>query len=116
MGAKNHKYFIGYLTFLLAGIVVTLCGCYFYWRDACAHSPDNTGSFGALRELATCDAWVSFVLFESVVHMFWVAPLTACQLYQASSINLLHNLSSNLESRARNYRSRYVRNKLVLCD
>ena len=87
VGAKNHKYFMGYLIFLLAGIAVTFCGCYYYWRDACAHSPENKGSFGALRELATCDAWVSFVLFESVVHVFWVAPLTACQLYQVRMLN-----------------------------
>ena len=82
VGAKNHKYFIGYLVFLLAGISITFFGCYYYWREACAHSPENSGSFGALRELATCDAWVTFLLFESVVHVFWVAPLTACQLYQ----------------------------------
>ena len=86
VGAKNHKYFIGYLVFLLAGIAVTFYGCYYYWRDACTHSPGNSGSFGALRELATCDAWVSFVLFESVVHVFWVAPLTACQLYQVRTM------------------------------
>ena len=89
VGAKNHKYFIGYLVFLLAGIAVTFYGCYYYWRDACSHSPGNSGSFGALRELATCDAWVSFVLFESVVHVFWVAPLTACQLYQVRMTKMI---------------------------
>lgn len=95
VGAKNHKYFIGYLVFLLAGIAVTFCGCYYYWRDACPHSPGNSGSFGALRELATCDAWVSFVLFESVVHVFWVAPLTACQLYQIVFLAMTTNERMN---------------------
>lgn len=32
----------------------------------------------------TCDPWISWSLFNVIVHTVWVIPLLACQLYQVN--------------------------------
>ncbi len=94
VGANNHKYFMGYLFSLIVGAGVTMYGCYSVWLNGCSHSGEG-GSFGAFKELATCHTWVAFLLCNTIVHAFWVVPLTACQLYQIVFLAMTTNERMN---------------------
>ncbi|KAL1116290.1 hypothetical protein AAG570_005785, partial [Ranatra chinensis] len=81
IGARNHRYFMGYLIMLLVMCIFFLYGCVSFWNVLCpeVHKADIwTGIW--LR--AQCDSWVFWVAIHALLHSVWVTMLFACQMYQ----------------------------------
>ena len=109
----NHKYFIGYLFWLLT--MISWC---FYGAVTCElHSfarcilftclpasftsssvlsvfsnecyvtgstGDDDGFFMALARITKCNSWVFWIAINAFLHFFWVGSLLGHQLYQVS--------------------------------
>ncbi|KAL7294773.1 hypothetical protein TKK_0011708 [Trichogramma kaykai] len=92
IGAKNHKYFIGFLMSLLGLCLVVMAASIRYWQFECwtdltdTHSADNY-----LVAAATCDAWIMWVTVNTSLHAFWVGTLLACQCYQIMILGMTTN-------------------------
>lgn len=84
-GARNHKYFIGFLISLVGLCGVIIAASFQYWRFECwtnlteEDTPDNY-----FIAAATCDSWVMWVAINTALHFLWVGTLLACQSYQVS--------------------------------
>ncbi|XP_011501459.1 PREDICTED: palmitoyltransferase ZDHHC17 isoform X2 [Ceratosolen solmsi marchali] len=92
IGARNHKYFLGFLTSLLALCVVILTAIVQYWQFECwtnltdSHTADNY-----LVAAATCDAWIMWITTNTALHLFWVGTLLTCQCYQIIILGMTTN-------------------------
>uniref|UniRef100_A0A3P8Q9B3 Palmitoyltransferase n=1 Tax=Astatotilapia calliptera TaxID=8154 RepID=A0A3P8Q9B3_ASTCA len=82
VGSGNHRYFMGYLFFLLCMICWMMYGCISYWRIHCATSYAKDGFWLYLTQIASCSPWMFWMFLNSVFHFMWVAVLIMCQLYQ----------------------------------
>uniref|UniRef100_A0A8C2AIS4 Palmitoyltransferase n=1 Tax=Cyprinus carpio TaxID=7962 RepID=A0A8C2AIS4_CYPCA len=82
VGSGNHRYFMGYLFFLLCMICWMIYGCICYWRIHCATSYTKDGFWIYITQIATCSPWMFWMFINSVFHFMWVAVLIMCQLYQ----------------------------------
>lgn len=82
VGANNHKYFVGYLFFLLGMIVWCMFGAYTYWVETCHLNIGTDGFFDSLVKILVCSPWVAWIALNCVVHFLWVGTLLGCQLYQ----------------------------------
>ncbi|XP_014218874.1 palmitoyltransferase Hip14 isoform X3 [Copidosoma floridanum] len=92
IGARNHKYFLGFLASLYGLCFVILTASIQYWQFECwtdltnTHTADNY-----LIAAATCDAWIMWVTANTALHLFWVGTLLACQCYQIVVLGMTTN-------------------------
>uniref|UniRef100_A0A8C6KHU5 Palmitoyltransferase n=1 Tax=Nothobranchius furzeri TaxID=105023 RepID=A0A8C6KHU5_NOTFU len=106
VGSGNHRYFMGYLFFLLCMICWMMYGCISYWRIHCATSYTKDGFWLYLTQIASCSPWIFWMFINSVFHFMWVAVLIMCQLYQIAALGITTNERMN----ARRYNHGCVRN------
>ncbi|XP_067012868.2 palmitoyltransferase Hip14 [Anabrus simplex] len=93
VGAKNHRYFIGFLIMLLFMCLFLFYGCTEFWHVAC---PSNsTGFWERLGVIGRCEAWVAWVAANALLHAAWVATLFACQMYQIMCLGMTTNERMN---------------------
>uniref|UniRef100_A0A668AGR8 Palmitoyltransferase n=1 Tax=Myripristis murdjan TaxID=586833 RepID=A0A668AGR8_9TELE len=92
VGSGNHRYFMGYLFFLLCMICWMMYGCISYWRIHCATSYAKDGFWLYLTQIASCSPWMFWMFLNSIFHFMWVAVLIMCQLYQVGLLLLTHPL------------------------
>ncbi|KAI7792092.1 palmitoyltransferase ZDHHC17, partial [Triplophysa rosa] len=95
VGSGNHRYFIGYLFFLLCMICWMIYGCICYWRIHCATSYTKDGFWMYITQIATCSPWMFWMFLNSVFHFMWVAVLIMCQLYQIAVLGITTNERMN---------------------
>ncbi|XP_072124317.1 palmitoyltransferase ZDHHC17 isoform X2 [Mobula birostris] len=95
VGAGNHRYFIGYLFFLLGMIIWMIYGCFFYWSIHCETNYPKEGLWTYLTEIASCSPWVFWMFLNSLFHFLWVAVLLMCQMYQIACLGITTNERMN---------------------
>uniref|UniRef100_A0AAY5KQ30 Palmitoyltransferase n=1 Tax=Esox lucius TaxID=8010 RepID=A0AAY5KQ30_ESOLU len=95
VGSGNHRYFMGYLFFLLCMICWMIYGCICYWRIHCATSYAKDGFWLYLTQIASCSPWMFWMFLNSVFHFMWVAVLIMCQLYQIAGLGITTNERMN---------------------
>ncbi|KTF83800.1 hypothetical protein cypCar_00030414, partial [Cyprinus carpio] len=95
VGSGNHRYFMGYLFFLLCMICWMIYGCICYWRIHCATSYTKDGFWIYITQIATCSPWMFWMFINSVFHFMWVAVLIMCQLYQIAVLGITTNERMN---------------------
>uniref|UniRef100_A0AAR2JYD8 Palmitoyltransferase n=1 Tax=Pygocentrus nattereri TaxID=42514 RepID=A0AAR2JYD8_PYGNA len=95
VGSGNHRYFIGYLFFLLCMICWMMYGCICYWRLHCSSSYSRDGLWVYITQIATCSPWMFWMFLNSVFHFLWVAVLIMCQLYQIAGLGITTNERMN---------------------
>uniref|UniRef100_A0A8C4E2H8 Palmitoyltransferase n=1 Tax=Dicentrarchus labrax TaxID=13489 RepID=A0A8C4E2H8_DICLA len=95
VGIGNHRYFMGYLFFLLCMICWMMYGCISYWRIHCATSYAKDGFWLYLTQIASCSPWMFWMFLNSVFHFMWVAVLIMCQLYQIAALGITTNERMN---------------------
>ncbi|XP_058804444.1 palmitoyltransferase Hip14-like [Phymastichus coffea] len=92
IGAKNHKYFLGYLLSLFGLCLVVLGATIQYWQFECwTNLSDVHTADSYLVTAGTCDAWVMWVAANTALHSFWVGTLFACQCYQIMILGMTTN-------------------------
>uniref|UniRef100_A0AAQ4NWB9 Palmitoyltransferase n=1 Tax=Gasterosteus aculeatus aculeatus TaxID=481459 RepID=A0AAQ4NWB9_GASAC len=106
VGSGNHRYFMGYLFFLLCMICWMIYGCISYWRIHCATSYAKDGFWLYLTQIASCSPWMFWMFLNSIFHLMWVAVLIMCQLYQIAALGITTNERMN----ARRYNHGCIRN------
>lgn len=94
IGAKNHRFFMGYLIMLLVMCVFMLYGCVLFWQTMCGISLGK-GFWRGLSEVAVCDAWVAWVATNALLHAAWVSTLFTCQMYQIMCLGMTTNERMN---------------------
>ncbi len=82
VGVGNHKYFIGYLFFLLGMILWCLYGSLVFWQNTCDTNYSEEGLLNTGVKIITCHPWVFWIALNAMFHLAWVGTLLACQLYQ----------------------------------
>uniref|UniRef100_A0A8C5DXC1 Palmitoyltransferase n=1 Tax=Gouania willdenowi TaxID=441366 RepID=A0A8C5DXC1_GOUWI len=95
VGSGNHRYFMGYLFFLLCMICWMIYGCISYWRIHCATSYAKDGFWLYLTQIASCSPWMFWMFLNSIFHFMWVAVLIMCQLYQIAALGITTNERMN---------------------
>ncbi|KAG8137907.1 hypothetical protein E2320_003840 [Naja naja] len=95
VGAGNHRYFMGYLFFLLFMICWMIYGCISYWGIHCHTSYTTDGFWTYVTQIATCSPWMFWMFLNSVFHFMWVAVLLMCQMYQISCLGITTNERMN---------------------
>ncbi|XP_046671938.1 palmitoyltransferase Hip14 [Homalodisca vitripennis] len=103
IGARNHRYFMGYLLMLLTMCVFLLYGCTQFWVTAvCFDTSQPRPHFwtaglidSGMWQYAQCDSWVAWVAANAFLHSIWVATLFGCQLYQISILGMTTNERMN---------------------
>ncbi|XP_048463432.1 palmitoyltransferase ZDHHC17-like [Rhincodon typus] len=95
VGAGNHRYFIGYLFFLLGMIIWMIYGCFLYWNIHCETNYPKDGFWTYITEIASCSPWVFWMFLNSLFHFLWVAVLLMCQMYQIACLGITTNERMN---------------------
>ncbi|KAB0361737.1 hypothetical protein FD755_010032, partial [Muntiacus reevesi] len=95
VGAGNHRYFMGYLFFLLFMICWMIYGCISYWGLHCETSYTKDGFWTYITQIAACSPWMFWMFLNSVFHFMWVAVLLMCQMYQISCLGITTNERMN---------------------
>uniref|UniRef100_A0A1Y1KH18 Palmitoyltransferase n=3 Tax=Photinus pyralis TaxID=7054 RepID=A0A1Y1KH18_PHOPY len=95
IGAKNHKYFLGFLAALVIMCCQMLYGTSQYWVNQCNVVPKKDSFFEVLLKIGRCDPWVAWVATNSVLHLAWVFMLFICQLYQILCLGMTTNERMN---------------------
>lgn len=94
IGARNHRYFIGYLIMLVVMCLFVLYGCSRFWAAACPR-PTFPTFWHSVWAVAACDSWVFWVALNALLHTLWVSMLLACQAYQISVLGMTTNERMN---------------------
>jgi len=95
VGARNHKYFVGYLTFLLGMILWCIYGAYQFWYNSCEFEWEVDGIFVVIGRSMQCGPWVCWIAFNACLHLLWVGTLLTCQLYQIMWLGVTTNERMN---------------------
>ncbi|XP_015416816.1 PREDICTED: palmitoyltransferase ZDHHC17 isoform X2 [Myotis davidii] len=95
VGAGNHRYFMGYLFFLLFMICWMIYGCISYWGLHCETTYTKDGFWTYITQIATCSPWMFWMFLNSIFHFMWVAVLLMCQMYQISCLGITTNERMN---------------------
>ncbi|MCI4388638.1 hypothetical protein PGIGA_G00088290 [Pangasianodon gigas] len=95
VGSGNHRYFMGYLFFLLCMICWMIYGCVCYWRLHCSSSYSTDGLWVFITQISSCSPWMFWMFLNSVFHFMWVSVLIMCQLYQIAGLGITTNERMN---------------------
>ncbi|XP_062593400.1 palmitoyltransferase ZDHHC17-like, partial [Saccostrea cucullata] len=93
--AYNHKYFIGFLLFLLFMLSWCVHGTLAYWRVNCPFDIYEDGITGILYKVLRTSPWVFWVGTNAMIHIVWVTVLLSCQLYQVVWLGMTTNERMN---------------------
>lgn len=88
VGADNHKYFVWYLTSVVAMCSIYIYTSFLFWESNI--DPDISG-FSYVGEALRTNGWVTLGFFLSVLHFIWVSSLLVCQLYQLCILGMTTN-------------------------
>ncbi|XP_071100123.1 palmitoyltransferase ZDHHC17-like isoform X2 [Haliotis cracherodii] len=91
VGAYNHKYFLGFLFFLMGMLVWCLHGIFLYWRNECPFDIYEDGITGVVYKIFKKSPWVGWIAINAFGHIFWVTCLFVCQLYQIMWLGMTSN-------------------------
>ncbi|XP_055629009.1 palmitoyltransferase Hip14 isoform X2 [Toxorhynchites rutilus septentrionalis] len=94
IGAKNHKYFMGFCWMLLIMCCWMLYGGANFYVKACKINMDE-GLWNAIIAIGSCNPWVGWVMANALLHMSWVTVLTICQTYQVVCLGMTTNERMN---------------------
>ncbi|XP_019534413.2 palmitoyltransferase Hip14 isoform X2 [Aedes albopictus] len=94
IGAKNHKYFMGFLWMLMVMCCWMLYGGANFYVQACSINMDE-GLWNAIVAIGSCNPWVGWVMANALLHMSWVTVLTICQTYQVVCLGMTTNERMN---------------------
>ncbi|XP_053683911.1 palmitoyltransferase Hip14 isoform X1 [Sabethes cyaneus] len=97
IGAKNHKYFMGFLWMLLIMCSWMLYGGANFYVQACNVNMDEvlSGLWNAMVAIGSCNPWVGWVTANALLHISWVTVLTICQTYQVVCLGMTTNERMN---------------------
>uniref|UniRef100_S4RHH1 Palmitoyltransferase n=1 Tax=Petromyzon marinus TaxID=7757 RepID=S4RHH1_PETMA len=95
VGAGNHRYFVGYLFFLLGTICWLIYGCIIFWSRRCHTTYHTDGFWTYVSQVAMCSPWIFWMFINSLFHLTWVTILLMCQLYQISCLGITTNERMN---------------------
>ncbi|XP_058459578.1 palmitoyltransferase Hip14 isoform X1 [Malaya genurostris] len=97
IGAKNHKYFMGFLWMLMIMCCWMLYGGANFYVQACNVNMDEvlSGLWNAMVAIGSCNPWVGWVTANALLHMSWVTVLTICQTYQVVCLGMTTNERMN---------------------
>lgn len=116
-GARNHRYFIGFLASLVAMCCWMLWGCAQYFSAECA--ADGEWPPDVALQWARCNAWLAWVALNAAFHLFWVTVLLCCQMYLVVCLGMTTNEQLNRgryrHFQARGGRSPFTRGPLNNC-
>lgn len=91
IGVGNHHFFVYYLFWLAFSCVLFVTGAIHYWSYRC----DFSGGVFSWSVAFTCDGWLSFTVFNAVLHTVWVVAILICQLYQMLWLAMTTNERAN---------------------
>lgn len=94
IGAKNHKYFMGFLWMLMIMCAWMLYGGANFYVQACSVNMEE-GLWNAIVAIGSCNPWVGWVMANALLHMSWVTVLTICQTYQVVCLGMTTNERMN---------------------
>ncbi|XP_062560305.1 palmitoyltransferase Hip14 isoform X2 [Armigeres subalbatus] len=94
IGAKNHKYFMGFLWMLMIMCCWMLYGGANFYVQACSVNMEE-GLWNAIVAIGSCNPWVGWVMANALLHMSWVTVLTICQSYQVVCLGMTTNERMN---------------------
>lgn len=94
IGAKNHKFFIGFLVMLCAMCIWMLFAGAVFYRDVCEINVED-GLWAALVIVGSCQPWVGWVMLNASLHFMWVTILLVCQKYQIICLAMTTNERMN---------------------
>lgn len=96
IGAKNHKYFIGFIASLLFMCCFVLYGIFKYWYVRCKF-PESQESemIFVVWDMFQCNGWIGFIMINVLVHAIWITVLLSCQMYQIVSLGMTTNERMN---------------------
>ncbi|GAB6024086.1 Palmitoyltransferase Hip14 [Chamberlinius hualienensis] len=103
IGARNHKYFVGFLFFMILMLIWVVYGSYTFWTVQCGVNISANGFIQSLGSIMTCSPWVTWVTFNGCLHFTWVITLLTCQIYQISCLAMTTNERMNC-SRYKHFR------------
>lgn len=98
IGAKNHKYFMGFLASLVLMCCQMIGGSIKFWQNDPYCNITNATSNGFWKtviSIGQCDSWVAWVAVNALFHCIWVFMLFICQLYQISCLGMTTNERMN---------------------
>ncbi|KAJ3659688.1 hypothetical protein Zmor_011363 [Zophobas morio] len=96
IGAKNHKYFIGFLGSLVMMCCQMLYGSIKFWQNqSTCNVTTSEGYWKFVMSIGQCDTWVAWVAANTLFHCVWVFMLLICQLYQISCLGMTTNERMN---------------------
>ncbi|XP_041366401.1 palmitoyltransferase ZDHHC17-like [Gigantopelta aegis] len=92
VGAFNHKYFLGYLIFLMGLLSWCFYGCVQFWKNRCPPmSFYDDGITGVSYKILHTSPWVAWMALNALGHLTWVTAMLACQLYQIMWLAMTSN-------------------------
>lgn len=94
IGARNHKFFIGFLVMLIIMCSWMLYGGCFYYTDVCDVNYED-GLWAALTIVSACTPWIGWVMLNASLHFIWVTILLICQQYQIICLGMTTNERMN---------------------
>ncbi|XP_055899718.1 palmitoyltransferase ZDHHC17-like isoform X1 [Biomphalaria glabrata] len=95
VGANNHRYFIGYLFFLMIMLVFALYGSLIFWQTECTIQFYEDGITGAVYKIFKASPWVAWIAANVIFHLVWVSTLFVCQIYQIMWLAMTTNERMN---------------------
>lgn len=96
VGALNHKYFLGFLVFVLGTLIIYLHSCALFWAHNCPWDFYEEGITGILTKIFTTSPWVGWTAINALGHSIWVTPVLVCQLYQIMWLGMTTNERVNM--------------------
>ncbi|XP_064635159.1 palmitoyltransferase ZDHHC17-like [Lineus longissimus] len=97
VGFKNHKYFVGYLFFLLGMITWCIYGCGTFWQHEAGIHYSVDGFWGVVKKIVYVSPFVSWIACNAMLHFTWVSILLVCQLYQVVYLGMTTNERLNIK-------------------
>ena len=94
IGAKNHKFFIGFLVMLVVMCAWMLYAGAFFYTEVCDMNAED-GLWAALVIVGTCQPWIGWIMLNACLHLIWVTILLICQKYQIICLAMTTNERMN---------------------